>query len=225
MIAIKFLKACYEDSLNNVFFKGKNTEIIEFTEDKLKEILKNYYPEYIVQDWYDDEPEFDDEEEYAMFLDYQEKYLKKDFKLTGTGIFMALEARDEKEGKIEKFSKQKHTKKELKEAYERVLKIYKNYEKERMKFNTWEDLYVKGNFALTQKDVNKFCKQFVKDTIEKQHQKPLKFRFTKVQVDEKQFCIFNFTRDLLGYDTRIYFTKNGYRWNNKINKFVKIRKK
>ena len=73
MINEKFLKKCYDKAINETFFKGQRTEIIDFNLEIFKKIKEEYYPEGIVQDWYDDEPHTEDEE-FNMYLDYKEKH-------------------------------------------------------------------------------------------------------------------------------------------------------
>ena len=194
MINEKFLKECYDKAINETFFKGKKTEIIDFNFEMYKKIKEEYYPEQIIQDWYDDEPETEDEE-FNMYLDYKEK--------------LSLKDKSEIE-ENQKFSKEKHSEEVLKQAYIKVMNKYKEFEERRLQFNNWEEPYVNGINGCTQKSVDNSCNNFVNDALEVEKNIKLPFRFSKVEINENQFCLFLFLRDILYYDVRIYFTKNGF---------------
>lgn len=118
----------------------------------LEKLFRHYVCASAVEKFYDSEPDFDDEE-YNMYLDYQNK-----FRITGRS-FWELVANMDENGVIanNKFSKQEHTPEEYKCAYEKVTQMYEAYEERRMNFNNWQELYEKGNWGMTQNHVDKFA--------------------------------------------------------------------
>lgn len=93
----------------------------------IEKLLRHYFCEAAVEKFYDSEPDFDDEE-YNMYLDYQNK-----FRITGRSFWELVTNMDEN-GDIanKKFSKQEHTPEEYKRAYEKVTQMYEAYEERRM---------------------------------------------------------------------------------------------
>ena len=89
----------------------------------IEKLLRHYFCESAVEKFYDSEPDFDDEE-YNMYLDYQNK-----FRITGRSFWELVTNMDEN-GDIanKKFSKQEHTPEEYKHAYEKVTQMYEAYE-------------------------------------------------------------------------------------------------
>ncbi len=119
----------------------------------IEKLLRHYFCESAVEKFYDSEPDFDDEE-YNMYLDYQNK-----FRITGRSFWELVTNMDEN-GDIanKKFSKQEHTPEEYKRAYEKVTQMYEAYEERRMNFNNWQELYEKGNWDMSQNYVDRFAR-------------------------------------------------------------------
>lgn len=135
-------------------FKRRNEipKKLKLSKRFLEKLLRHYFCESAVEKFYDSEPDFDDEE-YNMYLDYQNK-----FRITGRSFWELITNMDEN-GAIanNKFSKEEHTPEECKRAYEKVKQMYEAYEERRMNFNNWQELYEKGNWGMTQNYVDKFA--------------------------------------------------------------------
>lgn len=121
-------------------------------------LFKNYYIGELCEMYYDSEPEFD-EEEYLMYMDYE-----KDHEVTGLSFWYAIDNYEKMQEEKENFrySNEFHTKEELKVAYDKVVKMYEDYEETRLKFNNWIEPYFRGNWGSTQKDVNNYGREILK---------------------------------------------------------------
>lgn len=113
----------------------------------INKLFNHYDLVEMCENFYDTEPEVDNEE-FDMYLDY-----KENINMTGL-TFWNLVSREEELKENQRFSKKEYTREELKAAYEKVKKIYEDYESERIEFNNWQEPYFKGNWGYTQNYVN-----------------------------------------------------------------------
>lgn len=124
-------------------------------------LLDNLFTKYRVieacQNFYDNEPDFE-EELYDMYRDYA------DLKSTGLALCNVITNIENIEDEKESFtySKLNHTRKELKEAYDKVTSMYAEYEPLRIKRCNWQEPYFKGNWEMSQKYVDDMSRDTLK---------------------------------------------------------------
>lgn len=163
-------------------------------------LFNHYYIEELCENFYDSEPDFDDEE-FNMYMDYQNLY-----QLTGLTFWNLVSNMEEIKEKKEnfKYSKQPHTQEELKAAYDKVIQMYKDYELERIKFNNWQEPYFKGNWDMSQKYVDLFGR----DTLRRirNFPKSIKNRLFIAYKDD-QIRIYFYGRDFWKVDYWFIFKK------------------
>lgn len=111
---------------------------IEITKDWIKYLFKNYYCHEICENFYDSGPDCDKELLYASW----------DYNHITNGTY----------DPSKKYSKKEYTMDELKEANDKVVKLYEDYEQKRIEFCNWQEPHFKGNWGATQKDVDRFAK-------------------------------------------------------------------
>lgn len=166
----------------------------------LDRLFNHYYIAELCENFFDSEPEFDDEE-FKMYMDYQ-----KNCRLTGMSFWnIAInleEIREKKEAFT--YSKQPHTRQELKEAYDKVIRMYKEYEPKRITFNNWQEPYFEGNWGMSQKYVDRFGKE----TLKKIRNCPFsaKGRLFIAEKDD-QIRIYFYGRDYLQVDYWFIFVR------------------
>lgn len=166
----------------------------------LERLFNHYYIAELCENYFDSEPEFDDEE-FNMYMDYQENC-----RLTGMSFWnFAInleEIREKKEAFT--YSKQPHTRQELKEAYDKVIRMYKEYEPKRITFNNWQEPYFEGNWGMSQKYVDRFGKE----TLKKIRNCPFSAR-GRLFIAEKdnQIRIYFYGRDYLQVDYWFIFVR------------------
>lgn len=121
-------------------------------------LFKNYYIDELNEMWYNSEPEFD-EEEYLMYMDYNEEH-----EVTGLSFWYILDNYEKTQENKENFrySSGSHTEEELKAAYNKVTKMYEDYEETRLKYNNWIEPYSKENYGYTQRDVDSYGRKVLK---------------------------------------------------------------
>lgn len=163
-------------------------------------LFNHYYLEELCENFYDSEPDFDDEE-FNMYMDYQNSY-----QLTGLTFWNLVSNMEEIEEKKEnfKYSKQPHTQKELKAAYDKVVQMYKDYEQTRIKFNNWIEPYFKGNWDMSQEYVDSFGRSVLKHI--RNFPKSIKNRLYFAKNDD-QIIIYFYGRDFLEVDYWFIFRK------------------
>lgn len=124
----------------------------------MERLFNHYYLEELCENFYDSEPDFDDEE-FNMYMDYQNSH-----KLTGLAFWNFVSNMEKIEEKKQnfKYSKQPHTKKELKVAHDKVVQMYKDYESTRISFNNWQEPYFNGNWGMSQEYVDSFGRDILK---------------------------------------------------------------
>ncbi len=127
--------------------------------------IDNLYKHYkcleFMENFYDSEPDYDDEE-FKMYMDYIVKY-KTDDDVTSAGLFNALLYMNDKEKlKTKRFSEKKHSDAELKEAYKHIIKLQKEYNPRRIAFNNWQEPHFAGNWGVTQEQVDILAKKTLK---------------------------------------------------------------
>lgn len=143
-------------------------------------IFNHYYIEELCENFYDSCPVFEDEELYHMYMDYIYGH----------------------EGHV--YSKQDHTKQELKDAYYKIKNIYNDYESKRIKFNNWQEPYFKGNWGMSQKYVDSFGKKTLKEI--RKFPKSIKNRFYYAEKDDV-IRIYFYGRDFWKVDYWFIFRK------------------
>lgn len=116
-------------------------------------LFRHYYVREIIENFYDSEPDFD-EEEFNMYMDYPSCE-----KLSRFAICNIDEIAKQK-SKF-KYSKEYHTIEESKNAYNKVNQMYKDYEKIRIEKLTWQEPYFEGNWGITQRKVDSFGRYFI----------------------------------------------------------------
>lgn len=140
-------------------------------------LFNKYYCHEMCVNFYDSAPEFDDEE-YNMYIDYEYK---------GKDSF--------------KYSKKQHTKEELKQAYDKIKKAYKEYESERILFCNWQEPYFKGNWGMTQLKVDRIAKNTLKEFKRYNNQKDRVY----ISIKKDEIRIFLYSRDIVGKDVWFIF--------------------
>lgn len=144
-------------------------------------IFRHYYIHEMCENFYDSEPIFD-EEEFNMYMDYQNKHQLKDFS----------------------FSKKLHTNQELKTAYDKIVRMYKEYEDTRLKFCCWQEPYFKGNWGMSQIQVDSFGKSVLKNI--RKFPQSIKDRIY-IAKKEDQIRIYFYGRDFWKKDYWFIFLK------------------
>lgn len=163
-------------------------------------LFNHYYIEELCENFYDSEPDFDDEE-FNMYMDYQNLY-----QLTGLTFWNLVSNMEEIKEKKEnfKYSKQPHTQEELKAAYDKVIQMYKDYELTRIKFNNWQEPYFKGNWDMSQKYVDLFGRDTLRSI--RNFPKSIKNRLFIAYKDD-QIRIYFYCRDFWKVDYWFIFKK------------------
>lgn len=118
----------------------------------ISKLYNHYNLMEMCENYYDSEPDFDDEE-YNMYLDY-----KENINMTGLS-FWNIVSRSEELSENKKFSTKEHTKEEIFDAYQKVSKIYEDYETKRIEFNNWQEPYFVGNWNYSQNYINNVARR------------------------------------------------------------------
>lgn len=163
-------------------------------------IFRHYYIHEMCENFYDDEPDFDDEE-FNMYMDYQNCH-----ELTGLTFWNIVSNLEEIEEKKEDFrySKELHTIEELKAAHDKIVQMYKDYEETRIRFCNWQEPYFKGNWDMSQKYVDSLGKSVLKNI--RNFPKTIKDRVYVAEKDD-QIRIYFYGRDFWKKDYWFIFTK------------------
>ena len=111
-----------------------------------------------VENWYDSEPDVDDEE-YNMYLDYQKAVPSF---ARGKAVFDVC-LRGEEIAANGGFCEKPHTQEEMREAYEKVKKIYEDYTEHRLHFCNWQEPYFNGVWEMSQKQVDNIAISTLKE--------------------------------------------------------------
>jgi hypothetical protein len=147
----------------------------------LDNLFNKYYVVEACENFYDSEPNFD-EELFSMYMDYEEIDKNEDFK----------------------YSKQPHTRAELKEAYEKVNKMYEEYEPKRIQFCNWQEPYFKGNWGVSQKRVNIISRNMLKEFRKLPVSKNERIYFAK---KDNEVRIYLYGRDIIDKDLWFLFKR------------------
>ena len=163
-------------------------------------IFRHYYIHEMCENFYDDEPDFDDEE-FNMYMDYQNCH-----ELTGLSFWNIVSNLEEIEEKKEDFrySKEPHTIEELKAAHDKIVQMYKDYEETRIRFCNWQEPYFKGNWDMSQKYVDSLGKSVLENI--RNFPKTIKDRVYIAEKDD-QIRIYFYGRDFWKKDYWFIFKK------------------
>lgn len=163
-------------------------------------LFRHYYIQELCENFYDSEPEFD-KEEFNMYMDYQSYG-----KMSCLAFWNVVSNLDEieKEKSNFKYSKNNHTVEELKNAYDKVTQMYKDYEKTRIERLTWQEPYFEGNWGYTQNNVDlygQFCLKRIKN-----FPRSIKDRLY-VSEDKNEIRIYFYGRDIWEKDYWFIFKR------------------
>lgn len=197
---------CIDKNLiNEELMDSKSVLGLTFTYKKLSKkyldwLFRHYYLREIVENFYDSEPDFD-EEEFNMYMDYPSCE-----KLSCLAIWNIVSNIDEiaKQKSKFKYSKEYHTINELKNAYNKVKQMYKDYEKIRIEKLTWQEPYFEGNWGCTQRGVDSFGRYFLKKI--RNVSKPIKDRLY-VSENHDEIRIYFYGRDIWEKDYWFVFNR------------------
>lgn len=197
---------CIDKNLiNEELMDSKSVLGLTFTYKKLSKkyldwLFRHYYLREIVENFYDSEPDFD-EEEFNMYMDYPSCE-----KLSCLAIWNIVSNIDEiaKQKSKFKYSKEYHTINELKNAYNKVKQMYKDYEKIRIEKLTWQEPYFEGNWGCTQRGVDSFGRYFLKKI--RNFSKPIKDRLY-VSENHDEIRIYFYGRDVWEKDYWFVFER------------------
>lgn len=153
----------------------------------------------VVENWYDSEPDVNDEE-YNMYLDYQQAVPSF---ARGKAIFDVC-LRGEEIAANGGFCEKPHTQEEMLEAYEKVKKIYEDYAEERLHFCNWQEPYFEGNWGMSQRFVDKFAFLTLKKAKRGSFSKKNRFYIAK---EDERVVVFLLTRDVFDCDYVFVFEK------------------
>lgn len=130
----------------------------------IDKLFNHYYVVEHTEHFYDSKPEYDDEE-FNMYMDYDYINHRID-PVSGAALFNTIlnSAEIAKEQEDCRFSEGEHTMEELKQAYDKITQQRKDYESRRIEFNNWIEPYFKGNWGISQKDVNKIGRKHLEGT-------------------------------------------------------------
>ena len=123
----------------------------------ISKLKHHYICHEMCENFYDAEPKFDDEE-FSMYMDY-ESHLK----FTPLTLWHAINSESGR------FSKEEHTQEEYKAAYEKIKKMYADFEEERLERLTWQEPYFDGNWHMSQKTVDKIALSKLKEIKKASH--------------------------------------------------------
>lgn len=175
-----------QDELSRDVQNGWVYRHLKLSNRLIERLLRQYFVVGLVENFYDSEPEFD-EELYGMYLDYQEQILGTDLLFVDVGKKRC----DVRESY--RFSKQEHSIEELRQAYVQVEQTYVDYEEKRLSFCNWQEPYFEGNWDMSQSYVDGYAyfvlKQVQKLNVSKQH----RFYWAK---QEDEIRIYMYTRDV-----------------------------
>lgn len=188
-------KELIKEELEKDGFKYKKLKLSNKFIDRL---FNHYYCKEMCQNFYDSEPEFEDEELYNMYLDYQDT-----IRLTGLTIFKFLDIAGNEIPRV-KFSEEEHTKEELKEAYFKVQQMYKDYEDTRIRFCNWQEPFFKGNWGYTQEYVDDLAKDKLKEIQKMSIKRNGRIYWTET---DDQIRIYFYSRDFEEADYWFIFLK------------------
>lgn len=171
------------------FAKCNNTpKKLKLSKGLIEKLFNHYECESVVENYYDDEPEIDDEL-YEMYFEY----------LFGN-----------REELKEMLSTNGHTIEEYRDAYEKVIQLYEDYEERRMTFLSWQDVYAKGIWELTQNTVDKRARLVLNDVRKSSYKKKNRIYFEEDK-EKGSLSIFICLRDIKCVDYWLIFKKKDTR--------------
>lgn len=193
-------KKLIEEELNRTEDNGFKFHYHKLSNRFIDWIFRHYYIHEMCENFYDDEPDFDDEE-FNMYMDYQNCH-----ELTGLSFWNIVSNLEEIEEKKEDFrySKEPHTIEELKAAHDKIVQMYKDYEETRIRFCNWQEPYFKGNWDMSQKYVDSLGKSVLKNI--RNFPKTIKDRVYIAEKDD-QIRIYFYGRDFWKKDYWFIFKK------------------
>lgn len=106
----------------------------------INKLYKHYDCKEMVENFYDDEPDYDDEE--------HSRYMSYDSILRG---------------KPTKYHEIDCSKEDLLQAYINIMQQRRDYDKHRIEFCNWQEPFFDGNWGMTQKRVNNIAKGTLED--------------------------------------------------------------
>ena len=176
-------------------------------------LFRHYYIQEFCENYYNSEPDYDNEE-FNMYMDYCYNVIPMKSDLTNTALFNIILNPDAKQ-----YSKEPHSIEELKQAYEKIIKMRKDYESRRIEFCNWQEVNFKGNWGMTQNTVDENAKRTLR-YIKKCFPTSIKERLYYAQKDDL-ILIYFYGRDLWDIDYWFIFKKK----KNKNPRRVKRRTK
>lgn len=193
-------KKLIEEELNRTEDNGFKFHYRKLSNRFIDWIFRHYYIHEMCENFYDDEPDFDDEE-FNMYMDYQNCH-----ELTGLSFWNIVSNLEEIEEKKEDFrySKEPHTIEELKASHDKIVQMYKDYEETRIRFCNWQEPYFKGNWDMSQKYVDSLGKSVLENI--RNFPKTIKDRVYIAEKDD-QIRIYFYGRDFWKKDYWFIFKK------------------
>ena len=198
---INLRKDLIDEELKHDRNKGFEFSFCKLSNKFIDWLFRHYYIHEVCENFYDDEPDYDDEE-FNMYMDYCDN-----IDLTGMTFYNIVINSPEIESQKENFrySKLPHTKEELKAAYDKILQMRKDYEPRRIEFCNWQEPYFKGNWGMSQEYVNNFGRRIL-NLIKKEFPTSIKNRLYYAKKDNI-ISIYFYGRDLWNKDYWFTFMK------------------
>ncbi len=189
-----------DEELKNDEGRGFNYAYKKLSKRFIEKLFNHWYIHELCENFYDSEPDFD-EEEFNMYMDYQNFH-----ELTGLTFWKLVTNMEEIKEKKEKlkYSKQLHTKEELKAAHDKVVQLYKDYEQKRINFNNWQEPYFKGNWDMSQEYVDSYGREILNRI--RNFPRTIKDRLYFSESDD-QIRIYFYSRDFWKVDYWFIFRK------------------
>ena len=123
----------------------------------IDKLFKKYTCTEFLENFYDSEPDYNcSNEEFHMYMDYIVQQKTED-DVTGRGFYEALKATANEP--VQKFSKENHTLREYKKAYNKIHKQIQEYNSKRIKFCNWVEVHAEWNWDGNQDSVDRLAKE------------------------------------------------------------------
>ena len=168
----------------------------------LDKLYNQYYVVEACENFYDSEPDFEDEL-FNMYMDYDELS-----KVTGMSFWGVVSNLDEIQEQKDNFtySKQPHTKEELKEAYLKVKEMRREYEPRRIQFCNWQEPYFDDNWGMSQRYVDKMSRKELKEFRKLSAKKRERIY---IATKDNEVRIYLYGRDIIDKDWWFIFKRKG----------------
>ncbi len=181
--------------LDNSCSRDRHWEQFNPSSSDIDILFANNYCEGFYEHFYDSEADYDDEE-FLMYMDYCCTH-KTDESVTGRGFYEAMLACSGEE-ECDRYSKNKHTHSEYRQAYNKVRKQMREFNSKRIRFNNWVEINEKGNFKATQQEVDSLAKAVMyevkKSSVHKRN------RFWIIRKEDGSVLIYYYGRDYMEVD-------------------------